>query len=46
MLDLEQVIHDEPYRLVCGHPVLAVEALQVDRDRKNGATYRSRRRLK
>jgi hypothetical protein len=35
MLDVEQVIHDEPYRLVGGHPVLAIEAFQIDRDRKS-----------
>ena len=30
VLDIEQVIHDEPYRFVGGHPVLFVEALEVD----------------
>src|SRR5205807_2823599 len=33
VLDIEQVIHDEPYGLVGGHPVLGVEALQVHRKR-------------
>src|SRR6267154_6524201 len=27
--DVKQVIHEEPYRLVGGHPVLAIEAFQI-----------------
>ena len=34
VLDVEQVIDDEPDGLIGGHPVLAIETLQVDGDRK------------
>ena len=34
MFNIEQVIHDEPDGLVCGHPVLTIEALQIDRNRE------------
>src|SRR5882672_7351349 len=34
VLDVEQVIDDEPYWLVGSHPVLAVESPQVDGNRE------------
>jgi len=34
MFDVEQVIHDKPHRLLGGHPVLTIETLQIDGNRK------------
>ena len=32
VLDIEQVIYEKPNGLVGGHPVLAIEAFQIDRN--------------
>src|SRR6202021_3307227 len=33
VLDVEQVVHDKPNRFLRGHPVLLIEALEIDWNR-------------